>query len=136
MERMHFFIHVLGGEWTKKHKDKEADAVGGYSRAGVKAFCDYYHLPKQMTCYFSVYGYDPSHALAKEWCARMEYYYGVYLDAEGDDFMFCQEEVDEYVPEKEWFDFMTSLDIEHPAFSKGMEIMRMKPRLGPPPPEE
>ena len=38
--------------------------------------------------------------------------------------------MDSYVECDEWLEFICSLDLEHPAFARGVELRKLRPLLG------
>lgn len=53
----YFYVHVLGGSWTKLNKGVSADGTGGFAREGIAVeWCDRHAFPKQASRMFSKYG--------------------------------------------------------------------------------
>ena len=45
--------------------------------------------------------------------------------------MYTQADIDRYVETYEWVSFMADLNIDDPAFERGLKIRGFKPRIGP-----
>lgn len=72
---------------------------------------------------FSKFGFEPSAELAREYVRRGEYFYRLFVAAGSpDEFEYSEEDVAGYAEGLAWLDFITSLDVESPAFGRGIEL--------------
>lgn len=79
---------------------------------------------------FAKIGREQSCELAREYCRRGEYFYRLFVEAGGDDFVYEQAHVEGYAEGLPFLSFITELDSEHPAFVRGLEVRQLTPRLG------
>ena len=74
-EDAHFYLHILGGKWTKDNKGVAADAAGGYARKGSPTdWCKLFNWPRSASFMFNKYGRDGATELAKEYCRRSHFF--------------------------------------------------------------
>lgn len=112
-----FRVRVLGGRWTAENWRVAADAVGGYVATETgKEFCKLYKLGSSMRFKFAKYGETVTAGLAKQWCERMEYWFGVWFGQPSWEFEF-PEELKENAPLNEALMGVASdLPLEHPLW--------------------
>jgi hypothetical protein len=131
-EEPYFYIHVMGGRWTRLNRGVPANSIGGKARRGVIPWCDLYSFSKQCSHAFGLYGREESTFLSREFCRRGNFFYQFYDDAPGDEYAYTSDVVNSYVETEEWLDFVCGLDIESPAFAAGVAVRAMVPVIGPP----
>ena len=80
-----FQVTVLGGSWTARHKGVVADAFSGSARGDTaNAWCRCRGLPRSARYEIALYGEEHAAALARVWCAKMQYLFNVCLEREDD----------------------------------------------------
>ena len=90
-----FKISLLGGAWTQQHKGVACDAVKAYaSGKAAKAWCATYALPKDATFAIRKYGEHEAHALALEWCRRLEYFHSIFCKQNSDAYEYTAVQID------------------------------------------
>ena len=72
---IHFYTHVLGGKWTKKHLGVAADGIVGRCRKTAYKWCGMYTFPRQAGHMFKKYGMDAATSLSREYCRRADFFY-------------------------------------------------------------
>ena len=71
------------------------------------------------------------HVLAREWCAKLNYYYQAWLDAGAQpDFDF--ETVEAYHLSEFFFDALEGVPADSPTFTRFLEVAEWTPRARPP----
>ena len=77
----HFRITPLGGAWTLRQLGVLCDAYKAWAHGQeVCAWCDAYSLGKTARFNVSLYGFEGSVVMAKEWMNRMSFLYQAWLD--------------------------------------------------------
>ena len=128
-----FYTHVLGGRWLLRERGLAADAVSGFARAWAKDWCALYKWPRSMRFTYEKYGKPQAHELAREFCRRGTYFFMLWYDSPDTDeeFVYTEDHIRSYEEPIEFVDFMLGEPDASAAFDKGMEVRRIRPRLGP-----
>lgn len=78
----HFYVQARGGASTKARCGKAADCVATFARSHVRPWCRSYGCNVIRSFAFSTHISEHiCHVLAREWCAKQNYYYQAWLDA-------------------------------------------------------
>jgi hypothetical protein len=82
-ESQHFSVRVLGGRWTRRHRNLTWDAIQGYARtADAKLFCASFGMTQSMRFGAQEHGRNDGLLLAQAWVERMSYYYSFWEAAD------------------------------------------------------
>ena len=70
-----FCVHVLGGEWTQRHRGVAADAIQGRAR-GQEAvqWCRLHGLPQSSRHSIREFTEERAAILARAWCSKMQHF--------------------------------------------------------------
>ena len=100
-----FTTVVRGGAWTAVHKGRPFEGMAGQAKSGAPSqWCTAHRLNRMATFSFPLYGEAVAATLSLEWCRRMQYYYGLWLD-NGGDYAYTLEDMGAYRPTAEWQTF-------------------------------
>lgn len=81
-EVLHFYVQARGDASTKARCGKATDCVATFARSHVKPWCRAYSCNVMRSFAFSTHISEHiCHVLAREWCAKQNYYYQAWLDA-------------------------------------------------------
>ena len=129
-EEAGFYIRMLVGKWTKKHKGVASDAVAMFAFSlPRKYFCKAYGWPKQRAFYFNTYGIAESHTLVREICRKSNYLYLLWLTSEVDGFEFTEAAFNSYIPSDGFLNLFEALTVDDKAATAAMSIVHLWPRL-------
>ena len=80
---------------------------------------------------FAVRRYTEAHAtvMAREWCAKMEYLFGIWMGQESWEYVFTDEELQAYTPREEFLAFFLGLDLEGETIARASAMNIMKPGI-------
>ena len=93
----HFKVCLLGGAWTKEHMGVVCDAVKAYaSGQDAQAWCSKYALPLSARFGLRRCGQDQATALAGAWCARMQYFYDIFMQSSARSYQYTAEDIKGY----------------------------------------
>eukprot|EP00972_Heterocapsa_arctica_P042067 6202057-Heterocapsa_arctica.AAC.1 len=65
--------------------------------------------------------------LAMGWCHKMQYLFDLYTDSRQDKYIYQVAELDAYAPDPAYIDWLLSLPVEDPAWSRHEEIKAFRP---------
>ena len=123
----HFTLTLRGGAWTQAHHGTEADAVAGQAARGAPAdWCRTYGLPKMASFSIRRYGEQIATRLAEEWCARLQYFFDLYLEDNSAMLKYTEEALQSYEPGESWRVFKAGLQ-NALAVQRACEIEALKP---------
>lgn len=127
-----FRVRVLGGKWTKENLRVAADAVGGHAATETgKEFCKSYKMGSSMRFNFNKYGEVVAAGLAKHWCERMEYWFGIWFEQPRWDFEFSEELKEGALVNEALMVAASDLPLEHPVWDALAKINAVSPaKLG------
>jgi len=82
-QRDDFRVVVVGGQFSMKNRGVAFQAFRGQARKGglAEAWCHQYLLQPTSTYSSTWYGVEAAATCAREWCARMQYFFDIYRDA-------------------------------------------------------
>ena len=130
-EELFYRTRVRGGRWTYDNLGQVADVGEALARGGIATeWAALYDFPRSRGFAFGAYGRANAMRLAKEIARKGNYFIGLYLASDDEDFVYTQADIDNYPEDAEFLDWMLLLDVEHPAYGKGLEIRDMWPRVG------
>ncbi len=123
-----FLVKVRGGPWMRERP--ELQGVRGEARSKpVEQWCREFFLPASATFAFTAHGGNAS-ILAREWCARMEYFYGLWRQHAPHKVRFTEEDVRGYEPRQDFVSAMAALPPEHASAQRGKLLATLAPKLG------
>ena len=124
----HFKVSLLGGAWTQQHKGVPCDAVKAFaSGKGARGWCVRFGLPRDATFSLRKFGDEQANGLALAWCARLEYFYALFLKAKTDDYKYTVDQVSACPPSRL---FAGSTGESAQVQSRLKDIMSMQPQVG------
>lgn len=129
----HFYLHVLGGKWTKRNTGSVADAAKGVARAYARDWCAAYSFPKQRAYYYNRYSRLGAHMLAEEFCRRGNHFLNIYLESDEPvdvPWAYTQEQLDSYQPEFEFVSWLSDQhDVNDDCFTEGVKLNKLVPSM-------
>ena len=127
-----FVTQVLGGTWTRQHKNKSFDAVVGYARGGAPiAWGKQYNMGVEFSTAYSKYGDERATKLCLEWCRRCQFFYDMYLEADTPLYTYSDADLCSYVEDIDWLNFVLANE-EHDAFwNRAMGLRTLVPSKKP-----
>ena len=123
-----FHLKILGGRWTAEHVDKVADRVAANARGSLAIeWCRQFRWPKMTSFAFNKYSQAGAVELAREVARRGKYFYAIWLYSEDLEFRYSEADLNGYLEELGWVNWMLAQDVESVCFGRGMEVCRLQP---------
>ena len=127
-----FYLHVMGGAWTRVNLKKTSDAIAVYARAGCASeWCEEYDFPKQASFSYQKYdGVENVVFLANEFSRRAHLFFNQFFESADVNFLYSFEDRDSYEESCEFSAFMATLPYGHTAYVRGQVLRNTFPCLG------
>ena len=120
-----FKVRTLQGHWTIEHTGDLADFCMGERRGGeAKKFCHAYQLQDTMRFSMHFYGEAESFLLASTWCAKMSYFFDIYLSQAEEDYIFTDEDVNGWIASEQYVRLVERLPGRQRAGARKIDKMR------------
>lgn len=123
-----FQTFIRGGKTAMEKGHGAYDCIIAQGRGFLpKYWLKEFGLGKMYSFSFRLYGEVAACTLAVEVCRRLQYYFDLWVNAEGDVYRYSQADLDSYEETVEWCDFLLGLEDGHPAWDRSREIRRLTP---------
>ena len=127
------FIHSCrGSDWTWEKKGVAMDVQGARARGKLAVgFCQLYGLERSFGCSTKSYSEPHIVRLAEEWCRKMQFFYDLYMEAEGNEIHFTRAMVDEYIERADYSEWVEALEVGSKAKDRALSLRKLSPSLAP-----
>ena len=128
VEMCHFRTEIRGGKWTLTNRNVPFDCViAKAASASAQGFYKRYALPVMGSWAYSRYGYVGASMLADAWLHRLSYLFRVFVESGSDEYVFGDDDVNNYVEEDKFQEFVSSLPEGSNALSRAAQLRSLKP---------
>ena len=125
-----FTVHVVGNKFTVKKRGEAFEAFAGRVKAGGAAeqWCRQYNMQATSRYSSSWYGVDAAATCAREWCARMQYFYNIFQESGNPGYRFTSSDVAECPTSVAYRDLVGR--VTGAQSRRVFAIMELAPRVG------
>ena len=125
-----FRVVVIGGQFTVKNKGAAFEAFAGQVKRGGAAeqFCRDYNLQLNSRYSSQWYGIDAAQTCAREWCARSQYFFNLFVESGNPVYRFTGADVAGCPLSKEYKDLVGT--VTGSQSKRVYAIMDVAPRVG------
>jgi hypothetical protein len=123
-----FDTYIRGGLYVQANRGQAYDCI--FSRPCSEAGRSWnvlYCAHKSSSFAYKKYGEVAANMLAMGWCHKMQYLFDLYTDSRQDKYIYQGAELDAYAPDPAYIDWLLSLPVEDPAWSRHEEIKAFRP---------
>ena len=124
----HFYVDARGGRSTKRMKGEASDCVAVWVRGHASGWCVTWSCNRMRSFSYRAHGGEAvCHMLAREWCAKQNYYYPKWLEASSQpDFDF--DAVEWFTLSDAFYDALEDIDPLSATFQRLAELAEWVPK--------
>lgn len=127
-----FETFIRGGAWVQSHTGSAYDCIiGRPCTEPARAWIQQFFPTKTAAFAYKKYGEQAANMLALAWCHRMQYLFDLYADSNRDPFVYTEAELQAYVPEPAYTEWVRPLPADAPAKVRHDELMANNPHPQP-----
>ena len=124
-----FYLHVRGGPWLAKHKQKAADVVCVKARAGCpRKFGRLYGMGVMRGWSLGKFSGHDIAMLALETQRRWKFFYEMWLFSDEETPVFSQEDIDSYEQDPEWLEWALAQYDNDPLWNRIQQVVQTVPK--------